>query len=167
LDLQTNNEVAAEVGPLRYMSEITGKPMNVIVNWFTLLIVFVFDPLAISMVIALNKLTKTKKETDGNQSNSINDNTTDIHIGDGVLISDSVDEEVLQPETTIGEPIETNEDTIEIEDRPIEEQIKKEKEEVIFVPTDDEVAKELYGEVKNPPAPRHQHTYANAKRYQK
>jgi hypothetical protein len=167
LDLQTNNEVAAEVGPLRYMSEITGKPMYVIVNWFTLLIVFVFDPLAISMVIALNKLTKTKKETDGNQSNSINDNTTDIHIGDGVLISDSVDEEVLQPETTIGEPIETNEDTIEIEDRPIEEQIKKEKEEVIFVPTDDEVAKELYGEVKNPPAPRHQHTYANAKRYQK
>jgi len=37
LDLESNNEVAAEVGPLRYMSEITGKPMAVIVNWFTLL----------------------------------------------------------------------------------------------------------------------------------
>ena len=52
LDLESNNEVAAEIGPLRYMSEITGKPMGVIVNWFTLLIVFVFDPLAIIMVIA-------------------------------------------------------------------------------------------------------------------
>ena len=55
LDLKSNNEVAAEIGPLRYMVEITGKPMNIIVNWFTLLIVFVFDPLAIAMVIAVNK----------------------------------------------------------------------------------------------------------------
>ena len=56
LDIESNNEVAAEIGPLRYMAELTQKPMNVIVNWFTLLIVFVFDPLAIAMVIALNKL---------------------------------------------------------------------------------------------------------------
>lgn len=56
LDIESNNEVAAEIGPLRYMAELTEKPMNVIVNWFTLLIVFVFDPLAIAMVIALNKL---------------------------------------------------------------------------------------------------------------
>ena len=55
LDLESNNEVAAEIGPLRYMAEITGKPMSIIVNWFTLLIVFVFDPLAIAMVIAVNK----------------------------------------------------------------------------------------------------------------
>lgn len=55
LDMESNNEVAAEVGPLRYLSKITGKPMDTIVNWFTLLIVFVFDPLAIAMVIAINK----------------------------------------------------------------------------------------------------------------
>jgi hypothetical protein len=55
LDLESNNEVAAEIGPLRYISEITGKSMSKIVNWFTLLIVFVFDPLAIAMVIAVNK----------------------------------------------------------------------------------------------------------------
>jgi hypothetical protein len=29
--------------------------MDEIVNWFTLLIVFVFDPLAVAMVIAINK----------------------------------------------------------------------------------------------------------------
>jgi len=55
LDMESNNEVAAEIGPLRYLSNITGKPMDIIVNWFTLLIVFVFDPMAIAMVIAINK----------------------------------------------------------------------------------------------------------------
>ena len=55
LDMESNNEVAAEIGPLRYLSKITGKSMDVIVNWFTLLIVFVFDPLAVAMVIAINK----------------------------------------------------------------------------------------------------------------
>jgi len=55
LDLESNNEVAAEIGPLRYMAKITGKSMDVIVNWFTLMIVFVFDPMAIAMVISVNK----------------------------------------------------------------------------------------------------------------
>lgn len=62
LDMESNNEVAAEVGPLRYLSKITGKPMDTIVNWFTLLIVFVFDPLAIAMVIAINKYIGGNKE---------------------------------------------------------------------------------------------------------
>jgi hypothetical protein len=55
LDMESNNEVAAEIGPLRYMAKITGRSMDVIVNWFTLMIVFVFDPMAIAMVIAVNK----------------------------------------------------------------------------------------------------------------
>ena len=65
LDMESNNEVAAEIGPLRYMAEITGKPMGVIVNWFTLMIVCVFDPLAIAMVLAVNKyLGNGRKEED-------------------------------------------------------------------------------------------------------
>ena len=36
------------------MAEITGQSMSKIVNWFMLLIVFVFDPLAIAMVVAAN-----------------------------------------------------------------------------------------------------------------
>ena len=62
LDLESNNEVAAEIGPLRYMANITGKPMDVIVNWFTLMIVFVFDPMAIAMVIAVNKYVGRREE---------------------------------------------------------------------------------------------------------
>ena len=54
LDTQINNESARELGPLKYMAELTGKPMGQIVNWFMLLIIFVFDPLAIAMVVAAN-----------------------------------------------------------------------------------------------------------------
>ena len=36
------------------MAELTGQPMATIVNWFMILIIFVFDPLAIAMVVAAN-----------------------------------------------------------------------------------------------------------------
>jgi len=54
LDAQINNESARELGPLKYMAELTGQSMATIVNWFMILIIFVFDPLAIGMIIAAN-----------------------------------------------------------------------------------------------------------------
>ena len=54
LDKQIGNESARELGPLKYIAELSGKSMDKIVNWFMLLIVFVFDPLAIAMVVAAN-----------------------------------------------------------------------------------------------------------------
>ena len=54
LDAQINNETARELGPLKYMAELTNQSMATIVNWFMILIIFVFDPLAIAMVVAAN-----------------------------------------------------------------------------------------------------------------
>ena len=54
LDLEISNEDERELGPLKYLAETTGQDMGQVVNWFLLLIVFVFDPLAIAMVIAAN-----------------------------------------------------------------------------------------------------------------
>ena len=54
LDKEISNEAESELGPLKYLAETTGKPMNEVVNWFLLLIVFVFDPLAIALVVAAN-----------------------------------------------------------------------------------------------------------------
>jgi hypothetical protein len=64
IEVQSGNELAAEVGPLKYMAEITGRPMSTIVNWFALLIIFVFDPLAVSLVIAFNTAMKIDKGED-------------------------------------------------------------------------------------------------------
>jgi anti-sigma28 factor (negative regulator of flagellin synthesis) len=54
LDLEINNEEQRELGPLKYLAETTGYPMGQVVNWFLLLIIFVFDPLAIALVVAAN-----------------------------------------------------------------------------------------------------------------
>jgi hypothetical protein len=55
LDLQSNSEVANEIGPLKYVSELLDRPMNQVVNWFILIFIFVFDPLAVVLLIAANK----------------------------------------------------------------------------------------------------------------
>ena len=166
LDLQTNNEVMAEVGPLRYMSEITGKPMNIIVNWFTLLIVFVFDPLAISMVIALNKL--INKEQNGNKLYSIINNGDNHNSGNGIFISNPNNEEVSYPKTSSRNPRQSNTNSIKSEDIKSEEQTKAKKEKVTFVVTDEDIAKELYNEKiesKKLSTPTHTYKITGADRY--
>ena len=54
LDLENNGDVAGELGPLQYLSGLTGINMDKIINYLLLVIIFVFDPLAISLVIAAN-----------------------------------------------------------------------------------------------------------------
>ena len=54
LNKESVNEAKAELGPLVFISELTGYPMNKIINWLLLLVIFVFDPLAIALVVAAN-----------------------------------------------------------------------------------------------------------------
>lgn len=54
LKLEVEASSNAELGPLIYLSELTGRPMDEIINILLLVIIFVFDPLAISLVLAAN-----------------------------------------------------------------------------------------------------------------
>ena len=54
LALQNDSDTVGELGPLQYLSGLTGTPMDKIINILLLVIIFVFDPLAISLVIAAN-----------------------------------------------------------------------------------------------------------------
>ena len=54
LDLESTEGVSSELGPLQYLSGLLDKPMDVIINWFILIIIFVFDPLAVALVIAFS-----------------------------------------------------------------------------------------------------------------
>ena len=100
LNLTVDSEVVAEVGPLRYLSNLTGWPMDQVVNAFALLIVFVFDPLAVSLVVAYNRLhlqnvpTKmiTLKEENEKKSNEPLDKQ-----GEDVLDLNEEIEEVQEP----------------------------------------------------------------------
>jgi hypothetical protein len=51
---ESNAELAGELGPLKYIAKLTNTAMDKIINWFLMIIIFVFDPLAISLVIAAN-----------------------------------------------------------------------------------------------------------------
>ena len=54
LALQNSSDTVGELGPLQYLSGLTDTPMDRIINILLLVIIFVFDPLAISLVVAAN-----------------------------------------------------------------------------------------------------------------
>jgi len=63
----------AELGPLMYVSRITGLDMDVIANLFILLLVSVIDPLAVSLIIAVNVLNRKREKTHETISEISND----------------------------------------------------------------------------------------------
>jgi hypothetical protein len=69
-----NSTFTSEIGPLLYLSRLTGAPMDIIVNWFILVLVSVFDPLAVSLVIAANHLRhKDNEQKDIENEKNINE----------------------------------------------------------------------------------------------
>jgi len=54
VEVKLSDAVSSELGPLKYLSGLTGFPMDRIINWLLLTIIFVFDPLAIALVVAAN-----------------------------------------------------------------------------------------------------------------
>ena len=44
VEISTSSDIAGELGPLKYLSGLTGIPMDRIINYLLLTIVFVFDP---------------------------------------------------------------------------------------------------------------------------
>ena len=61
LKVESSEGVSSELGPLQYLSGLLDKPMDVIINWFILIIIFVFDPLAVALVIAFSNALKVDK----------------------------------------------------------------------------------------------------------
>lgn len=58
VEIETNGDI----GTFVYIAKMFGVPLDVVVKWFTLIIVLVFDPLAVALVIAVNFLLKNKDE---------------------------------------------------------------------------------------------------------
>jgi hypothetical protein len=108
VEISTNSELAGELGPLKYLSGLTGVSMDKIINVLLLIIIFVFDPLAIALVVAanfafaklrthdaLNELTKIQEE-EGLYDNEGSDIYTgeDLSVWDSTLMDGLEDEEL-------------------------------------------------------------------------
>jgi len=61
LQLKVDDTTSAEVGPLRFLAKVSGMEMSSIVNWLTLIIIFVFDPLAVVLIVAFNTALKVDR----------------------------------------------------------------------------------------------------------
>jgi hypothetical protein len=61
LKLQTESKVSAEVGPIKYVAQRVNRPVDSVVNWFILLFIFVFDPLAVMLLVASNQMFEPKE----------------------------------------------------------------------------------------------------------
>jgi len=63
--IKNNNiQLEREVGGFRFVAEAFNVPLNDVVKFFILIIVLVFDPLAIALIIAFNGLIMKRKEDD-------------------------------------------------------------------------------------------------------
>ena len=85
--IKTDNiELEKEVGGFRFVAEAFGIELNTVVKFFIILIVIVFDPLAIALIIAFNQLIM-KSKNDENESlpedlKNFVDETTRIHLSE-------------------------------------------------------------------------------------
>jgi len=55
LDMESKETASNELGAIKYVSELTGFNVKTVANWFIFILIFVFDPLAITLVIATNQ----------------------------------------------------------------------------------------------------------------
>lgn len=150
LDLKSKSKVAGEVGPLKYMAELTGVPMNKIVNWFILLLIFVFDPLAISLVIATNWYFEKRRlgELDNEPKEVKNEILVDPETGEINLTHEpEYNQEFFLETYSDNEEIEVDEEEIVIEENDLEVEtpmdIPDEYEDSLTGDTETEVIEEI------------------------
>jgi hypothetical protein len=68
-NIKNNNiELEREVGGFRFVAEAFNVPLNDVVKFFILIIVLVFDPLAVALIIAFNGLIMKRKEEDKSEN---------------------------------------------------------------------------------------------------
>jgi len=98
-----NIDIEKEVGGFRFVAEAFGVDLNTVVKFFIILIVIVFDPLAVALIISFNQLTMEGKKEDEDEKEPSSpedlkdfvDETTRIHLSENDL--KKLEEVLLNP----------------------------------------------------------------------
>lgn len=102
--IKNNNiNIEKEVGGFRFVAESFGVPLNSVVKFFIILIVIVFDPLAVALIISFNQLTMEGKKKDEDEEKPSSpedlknfvDESSRIHLSDDDL--KKLEEVLLNP----------------------------------------------------------------------
>ena len=65
IGLETKATMSSELGPLKYLADVTGSSMDDVMKWFILLLIVIGDPMAILMIIIFNKIVNDKAVNEG------------------------------------------------------------------------------------------------------
>lgn len=120
----------SELGPLKYLSGLTGLPMDRIINYLLLTIIFVFDPLAIALVIAANfafeKLKPKTKENLYGETVELKPNTPYSMEEVSEVLQKDIEEIEKEP------PVDFDDDSETINDKEVKiSTLMKEKERIV------------------------------------
>lgn len=102
IELENSSDLSSELLPLKYISKISGWEMDYVVNIFLLLLIIVFDPLAIALIISANILfvmsnKKTKTIINDKVSIEPTDNDNGIYeIDEDENITDHFEDEIIE-----------------------------------------------------------------------
>ena len=123
-----NIDIEREVGGFRFVAEAFNVDLNTVVKFFIFLIVFVFDPMAIALVIAFNNLLKQKNTEKLDDSipkeyKIYGDTPIDeekIESAQSENVTETITDEIEYESAEISEPVVENSDE-EFEEAKIEE----------------------------------------------
>jgi len=93
IKIESDAAMTNELGPLKYLAEVTGTSMDNVMKWFILLLIVIGDPMAILMIIIFNKIINSK-DNNGVEDNEKTENEspiTDEIVNQYMPIIDKVD----------------------------------------------------------------------------
>jgi len=146
LNMESAELEGSELGSIKYISEISGWDVKQVANLFILLLIFVFDPLAITLVIATNQAFKKHRKEDNTIHDTIHD---EVEVPESYLthhtpqvepiVVEKIVEVIKEVEKIVEVPVEVIKEVEKIVEVPVE--VIKEVEKIVEVPV--EVIKEV------------------------
>ena len=124
LNMESAELEESELGSIKYISELSGWDVKKVANLFILLLIFVFDPLAITLVIATNQAFKKRRKED-TAHDTVHDTAHDeIEIPESYLthhtIHDTIQVEPIIIEKIVEVPVEVIREVERIVEVPVE-----------------------------------------------
>ena len=126
LDMQSQEISGSELGTIKYISDLSGWSVKQTANIFILILIFVFDPLAITLVIATNQAFKGKRKN--NELPEVIEEETKTHLQkeadrvwetvrklkeEGIFPEQTEEEKLDEPTSLAFTPYYEEEDTID------------------------------------------------------
>jgi hypothetical protein len=115
LSMESKDVGGGELGTIKYLSELLGWDIKKTANFFILILIFVFDPLAITLVIATNQAFKNTRKKDDTPQVTIQD--TDQAPTKHRLTTDQVDPVII--EKIVEVPVEVIKEVEKIVEVPV------------------------------------------------